>query len=216
MKITNKYLIGIAAMLGLLSVVAVPAFAATNQSSGENSAGSTSRTYSRSGMMGARGANGQNMGPGIFGIVASVSGNTLTVNGRAPGMMAQGTTTYTVNATNATVFKNNATSTISAVLVGDTVSVRGTVTGTSVVATSIRDGLMMRGPGYVGSGVGKGNGEDKRSATSTWTGEDKRSATSTWSGEYRRSATSTRPIQNLSNKENGGSIGQFFKHLFGF
>ncbi len=137
------------AMLGLLSVVAIPAFAQTNPPTGGNNGNGWAN--GRSGMMGNRGASGQGMRPGIFGTVVSVNGYTLTVNGRGPGAN-QATTTYTVNATNATVVKNNATSTIAVVLVGDTVSVRGTVTGTNMVATSIRDGVMVRGPGYVGPG----------------------------------------------------------------
>jgi hypothetical protein len=80
--------------------------------------------------------NGQN---GVFGTVASISGDTITVTGRTP---QNGTaTTYTVDATNATVTKAGASSTVSNIAVGDTIMVQGTVSGTNVTATSIRDGV---------------------------------------------------------------------------
>ena len=93
-------------------------------------------TAVRDGMMG----RGMGQAPGVFGTVASVSGNTLTVTSKmGPGGTAG--TTYTVDATNATVTKNGASSSVSNVSTGDTVMVQGTVSGTSVTATSIRDGL---------------------------------------------------------------------------
>ena len=52
--------------------------------------------------------------------------------------------------------KNNATSTLSSIAIGDTVVVQGTVSGTNVTATTIRDGVMMRTPG-AGMGMGRGN-----------------------------------------------------------
>jgi hypothetical protein len=93
--------------------------------------------------------------PGVFGTVASISGGTLTVNSKGFGPNATATT-YTVDATNATVTKANAASTLSAVAVGDMVGVQGTVSGTNVTATAIHDGLMMRGGMHPGMG-GKWN-----------------------------------------------------------
>jgi hypothetical protein len=103
------------------------------------------------------------MKPVVFGTVASVNGNTLTVTSKNFGMRPESSsgnttpiptpTTYTVDATNATVMKNNATSTVSNIAVGDTVVVQGTVSGTSVTATMIRDGvvpMMGRGMGMKG------------------------------------------------------------------
>jgi hypothetical protein len=83
--------------------------------------------------------------PGVFGTVSAINGSTLTITskGFGPNAAAQ---TYTVDASSATVMKNNATSTLSAVVVGDTVMVQGTVSGTSVTAKTIRDGMpAMRG-----------------------------------------------------------------------
>ncbi len=101
--------------------------------------------------------------PGVVGTVATVSGSTLTVTSQGFGNNAA-TTTYTVDATNATVVKNNATSTVSSIAVGDTVAVRGTVTGTNVAATMIRDGVMMQGRGQKNGVTGtvnnfQGNGQ---------------------------------------------------------
>ncbi|MFZ1075351.1 MAG: DUF5666 domain-containing protein [Minisyncoccia bacterium] len=120
----------------------------------------------RAGFGGFRG--GPNMPrPAVVGTVASISGNTLTVTSRAwAGGRGHATTTpatssvsttYTVDATNATVTKNGAASTVSAIATGDTVMVEGTVSGTSVTATAIRDGMMGRGgPGGFGGKQGQG------------------------------------------------------------
>ena len=99
---------------------------------------------------GEKPGSGQMQRAGIFGTVASINGTTLTVtNAPRPNMGKKATTTaptpasitYSVDATNAKVTKNNADSTVSAIAVGDTVVVQGTVTGTNVVAKTIRDGV---------------------------------------------------------------------------
>jgi hypothetical protein len=82
--------------------------------------------------------------PGVFGTVSAINGNTLTVTSKGFGQNVTATT-YTVDATNATVTKNDATSSVSGIVVGDNVSVQGTVSGTNVTATSIRDGMMGQG-----------------------------------------------------------------------
>jgi hypothetical protein len=90
--------------------------------------------------MGGRGG----MRPGVFGTVSAVNGNTITVTGKQ-GFGANATsTTFTVDATNAKIMKNNTAGTISSIVVGDTIAVQGTINGTNVVATTIRDGLMNR------------------------------------------------------------------------
>ena len=97
------------------------------------------------GMMGARGH-----APGVFGTVSAINGNTITLTSKPRGDIAP--TTYTVNAAAATVTKNNAASTVSGIAVGDTIMVQGTVTGTTVTATTIRDGVMPgRGKGADGA-----------------------------------------------------------------
>jgi hypothetical protein len=124
------------AMAGVVAslAIAVPVFAAT----------SATINASQKGWSGA----------GVVGTVSAVNGSTLTVTSK--GMMrpepmheASGTkptvattaTVYTVNASNATIYKNKVTSTIASIATGDTVMVQGTVSGTSVTATVIRDGI---------------------------------------------------------------------------
>jgi hypothetical protein len=97
------------------------------------------------------GAAGAHRAPGVFGTVAAISGNTITVTSKGFGSSAT-PTTYTVDATSATVTKANAASSVSAIAVGDTVMVQGTVSGTSVAATKIYDGVMMGGKGMMGRG----------------------------------------------------------------
>jgi len=148
MKINYK---AVGAAIGAIALLAaaVPAFAQTSQTGQQDSQGSwqgrgPGMMNGKPGMAGAH--------PGVFGLVTAVNGNTITVGSHGFGATAA-TTTYTVNAANATVLKNNATSTVSAIAVGDRIVVQGTVTGTNVVATTIRDGVMAygRGPGMMGA-----------------------------------------------------------------
>lgn len=97
------------------------------------------------GMGGMRGMMGK---PAVVGTVSAVNGNSITVSGRQGFGTSTPATTFTVDATNAKVMKANAASTVSSIAVGDTVVVQGTVSGSNVTATMIRDGvMMMRGAG---------------------------------------------------------------------
>jgi hypothetical protein len=80
-------------------------------------------------------------GNGIRGTVSAISGTTLTVTGSQGFSSSTSSTTYTVDASNATVNKNGQTSTVSAIAVGDTVMVQGTISGSNVTAKTIRDGM---------------------------------------------------------------------------
>jgi hypothetical protein len=125
---------------------------------------------------------------GIFGTVSAMNGTTLTVVAGSmrmrpmperPGTVASGTpgsmmgsmatTTYTVDASNATIYKGTATTTIESVAVGDTVVVQGKTTGTNIVATIIRDGAVMPNPGGpmkpVMPGYGEGHGMNSSSTS---------------------------------------------------
>lgn len=120
------------------------------------------------------GGPGPAMPQGIFGTVTAVNGNSLTVTSNnkmwPKATSASATTTiYTVDASNAKVYKNS-TSTIGAVGIatGDAVMVQGAITGTNVVATTIRDGagIMVHfgkdknlGRGSTSTPVIQGNGE---------------------------------------------------------
>lgn len=75
--------------------------------------------------------NGQ---PVLAGKVTSVSGNTVSIanNGAT-------TTTYTIDATNAKIVKAGATTTVSQIAVGDMIVAQGSVSGSTMTATSIID-----------------------------------------------------------------------------
>lgn len=95
------------------------------------------------GGFGGRGPGG--MGRGVHGTVSAVNGTTLTVTATNPKDST--TSTYTVDASSATVLKGDGTakpaaSTLSSVAVGDNVMIQGTVSGTSVTAKMIVDGPM--------------------------------------------------------------------------
>jgi len=125
MNINTKKIITVATGLALAASIALPAFAK------ENNRGT--------GMM-----NRQNpmMENGIVGTVTSINGTTITVNGLQRVGSTTATTTFTVDASKAIIRKGRvATSTISVITVGDKVMVQGTVTGTSVVAKTILDGI---------------------------------------------------------------------------
>ncbi|MFZ1019601.1 MAG: DUF5666 domain-containing protein, partial [Minisyncoccia bacterium] len=135
----KKYVFGLMSLAVLASLaIAVPALAQTTPP-GNGSA--MWGNHVGKGMMGHPGM----MKPGVFGTVTAINGNSLTVSGKQGFGATATTTNYTVDATNATVMKNNATSSVSAIAVGDTVMVAGTVSGVNVAATMIRDGVMTRG-----------------------------------------------------------------------
>jgi hypothetical protein len=150
----NKFLpwitaVGFAASLA----VALPVFAAINTQEG-----------------GASNMHRAVAAPGVYGTVSAVNGNTLTVDAKMkPNETSTAATAYTVDASNAKIYKGSATSTVSvsSIAVGDTVMVQGTVSGSNVAATVIRDGAgeMMGRPGISGEkGLGKGTSSTIKSA----------------------------------------------------
>jgi hypothetical protein len=122
------------------------------------------------------GARPPMMGGGVFGTVSAINGTTLTITSK--GFAGYGhpssttatpaPTTYTVDAASATITKGGASSTISSIAVGDSVVVRGTVSGTNIAATAIFDGVVPGGVnpgGPMRGGFGRGpNG----SSTGMW------------------------------------------------
>jgi hypothetical protein len=137
-KRAGKYVSAFMALATLATLaVAVPALAQDTTSSNPPA-------------WGQGGSNRGNMKPGVFGTVSSISGNIITVtsknfNPNSTSTSTSTTTTYTVDATNAKITKDNATVTISSIAVGDTIMAQGTLTGTNLVATEIRDGIMKNG-----------------------------------------------------------------------
>ena len=76
---------------------------------------------------------GMHHGRGVIGTVSAVNGNTLTITN-------QDGTSYTVDATNATVSKM-VTEPVSSIQVGDRIGAEGTVSGTTVTAKHIMAGI---------------------------------------------------------------------------
>lgn len=177
MNLTRKYILGTVAFLTLLgAMVAMPAFADT-----------TSSTQNGNGQVNGRGGGWGDKGPRqegtmnrpvIVGEVSAINGTTLTVLGfsmekptsstdSTATRMARATTTYSVYAGSATVMKNRATSTLASVVTGDKISVEGTLSGTTVTATVIHDGVFMGRPGDMGNRGGNQNGERGRMGSTT-------------------------------------------------
>ncbi len=68
-----------------------------------------------------------------MGTVSAVDGNTITLTGKNG-------TTYTIDASSATVDKISAIN-VSQIQVGDTIGVQGSVSGSSITAKHIMDGV---------------------------------------------------------------------------
>lgn len=154
------------AVLGSLVLASAPAFAQTTPT--PSPAPSIELRDGRGGMMNW----GKMMGmrSGVIGTVTSISGTTLTVTANKVGWGKDGkdqsvpkTTptaiAYTVDASNASVIKAGVASTVAGIAVGDQVMVQGTVTGTKVVATTIRDGVIKPTPKPEPTPLIQGNGQ---------------------------------------------------------
>lgn len=87
------------------------------------------------------------MDSNIVAKVSGISGNTLTVVSQqgSDENANQSPVTYTVNIANARLVRGNTAIAASNIAVGDTVIIQGTVTGTNVVATVVRDGKIGNG-----------------------------------------------------------------------
>ncbi|MES2225056.1 MAG: DUF5666 domain-containing protein [Patescibacteria group bacterium] len=81
----------------------------------------------------------------IFGTVTAVSSTTITIASTDSGKTGAPVTVYTVNTATAVVDKDTKASTAAAIVVGDHVMVQGTVTGNTIVATKIHNGVMAKG-----------------------------------------------------------------------
>jgi len=90
--------------------------------------------------------------PHVDGTITAIDGSTITITAEAN----HGGGTYSIDASGATITKDNASAPLSSYAVGGKIWVEGTINGTSVTATKIsnRPGF---GPGGMG-GHGKGHG----------------------------------------------------------
>ncbi len=143
----NKKYVSLALLAGASVGAIIPAFADNNSSSNNQNRqdmrnhgqGITERQNNQVDMRG----RGMMTRPTVTGTVTAISGTTITIYGHQ-GMAGTSSpqTTFTIDATNAIVMKNKATSTLSAITVGNQLHVSGTLTETTVVATMIRDGAI--------------------------------------------------------------------------
>ncbi len=104
--------------------------------------------------------------PGVHGKITAISGNTITIEDQGFGQNSTATT-YTVDASAASIVKMTAPATqgsaptettlsISSLAVGDEIGVQGSVSGTTVTATKIMSGIGRMGFGHGGMGRGHG------------------------------------------------------------
>ncbi len=161
MSINKKYisLLSIACVMAG-AIITSPALASTKITGG--SAQSASRPQNQ----------------GVLGIVTAVNGTTITMTSKARTSSTSAATIYTVDASSATVTKNGANSSLSAISVGDTIIVGGSINGTTIKATTIR------------SGMGGGQGFDKNATLGTVTAVNGTTITMT-SKERTKTATSS-------------------------
>ncbi len=148
-------------ILGVLMVFAMTGLGFASQAFAQTATGASPGWGPRGGMHGGTGM----VRPAVVGTVSAINGDILTVTGKQfvkstiTGTPPTSTTViYTVDATNATVTKASVASTVSAIAIGDSVAVQGTVSGTNVTATSIHDGVMGRGFGVDKSGGSQNSG----------------------------------------------------------
>ena len=191
----------------------------------------------------------ENMKPAVVGKVTAINGKILTITG-GEGFergrdddKTRATTTpvnnkiFTVDATNATVFKSNATSTFATIAVGDTVAVQGTINGTTVVATSIHDNQMGGQP----RPIMQGNGQPIIAGTISAISGSSVTITNNSNTAYSVDASAVKNISDLkvgdtvvvqgtingtsvtassitnhTKKSFFGGMGQFFMRMFGF
>ncbi len=276
MNINTKKILAVASGIAMTAIIALPAFAQTNngqtnQINRPENLGWQTQGHGRGtqpvppGHKGDQGRNSISMRPVISGIVIAVSGNTVTITGRTNMNYATTSSTYTVNATNAVVRKSNATSTVSNIAVGDRIFVQGSITGTSITATTIYDSVGMMGdngsqgekgrPGMASSTTGfMGNGQPVIAGTVTVINGTTLTVTTMSSTTYTIDASNAKVLNGATTvalstvtvgqrvivqgtingssvtattiheqvndqpKKVGffGSVGGFFKHLFGF
>jgi hypothetical protein len=156
MQNKKVFLFGLLALIVATAIIGSTVSAATKTvQNNSNGAQVQGQGGSRGGQQG-NGAMKQGQTPGVVGTVSAINGNSITVTG-SKGFNKDATATaitYTIDATNAKVTKDNTASTVASIAVGDTVMVQGTVSGTNITATAINDGVMMGGAG--GKKEGKG------------------------------------------------------------
>jgi hypothetical protein len=157
---------------------------------------------------GGYGHNGSGGFSGIFGQVTAINGTTITITD------SRNSSTYTVDASNATVTKNGAASSVSAIAVGDTIVVQGTTSGDSVTATSIMDGFS-GGHGAYPGGHGSSTRPFNASGTYSRPSGTPPFASGTFPGAHNLPSSTPSSTPNVQvNPGFVGSIMNFFGSMF--
>lgn len=151
----NKKYLSIAVGTATGMAMIVPTFAQTPAPTNTNQGHMMRQNHQQNDATGKtdnRGSFGNNsqmmIRPTVIGTVTSISGNTITLSGhqtKDKGDPSLPASTFTVDATKATIYKNRATTTLSSIISGDTLNVEGALTGTTIVATTIHNSAMMGG-----------------------------------------------------------------------
>ncbi len=86
------------------------------------------------------------MNPAVVGKVSAINGNILSVVSQKKNeQTATSSITFIVDATNAKILRGETVIKLSDIAIGDNIVVQGTVTGTNVLATIVRDGKVGNG-----------------------------------------------------------------------
>jgi hypothetical protein len=193
-KIIAIALGGLGLVGGAAGAIAVQSHAQSRTKTSSQSTEAIQTTHSTNQVPGSGSANGSGSAtahqftkPAAIGTVTAISGNTITLLDQDFGKTAGSSTasntstTYTIDASKATIQKVSApvspvpattgstsatktkpsrptptTITISQIAVGDHLVVQGTVSGTNITATTITDGMFMNGFGHGPGMPGKG------------------------------------------------------------
>jgi hypothetical protein len=137
----KKHLFSLALVAVVAAGAAIPAYA-QNDDDRDDDRGFRGENRERSMDDDNRpGIRGDMSRPELVGKVTAINGTTLTVVGKGKERESSASTTFTVNASNATILKGGATTTVSALLVGDVVLVQGTISGSNIEAKVIHSGV---------------------------------------------------------------------------
>ncbi|MFA6050418.1 MAG: DUF5666 domain-containing protein [Candidatus Paceibacterota bacterium] len=137
----KKHLLSLALVAVVATGIAIPAYA-QNDDDRDDDRGFRGENKERSmDDDNKSGIRGDISRPELVGKVTAINGTTLTVVGKGKERESSASTTFTVNASNATILKGGATTTVSAIAVGDVVLVQGTINGSTIDAKVIHSGV---------------------------------------------------------------------------
>jgi hypothetical protein len=141
----NYTILGVMAVASSIAISAAFAQTSTTSTSTSNRLPKTKDTYQMEREM--------RMHQFITGRITAINNNTITItmsgyhgmNGmKNVSSSTSATTSFTINAANATITKDNATTSIGSFSVGDTIFVEGAISGNNIIATMIYDEMTLK------------------------------------------------------------------------